>query len=103
MLFDSAWWIPPDLMALFTLVPPAQILFASDAPYGSTTVSAAVAAAAGAAGRAVAEQIALIASGQSLRIAAGEPLAVAGPAIGERDRAQSPAARPRRRTFCRSG
>jgi predicted TIM-barrel fold metal-dependent hydrolase len=35
LLFDTAWWSPADLLALFTLVPPGQILFGSDAPYGT--------------------------------------------------------------------
>lgn len=87
LLFDTAWWISQDLAALFTLVPPAQIVFASDAPYGVTSVAAAsqlrLALQAGLTG----EQVALIASGQSLQIANGEPLAVTGPAAGERDRA----------------
>jgi uncharacterized protein len=87
IIFDSAWWIPTDLIALFTLVPPAQIVFASDAPYGSTLTSAAgqlrLALQAGLSP----EQVSLIASGQSLRIARAEPLEVAGPAVGERDRA----------------
>src|SRR5947208_17133361 len=41
LLFDTAWWMPADLRALFALVPPGQILFASDAPYGSTAMAAA--------------------------------------------------------------
>ena len=40
LLFDTAWWMPADLLALFSLVPPGQILFASDAPYGTTAMSA---------------------------------------------------------------
>ena len=35
LYFDTAWWSPSDLLALFSLVPPGQILMASDAPYGS--------------------------------------------------------------------
>jgi uncharacterized protein len=31
--FDTAWWNPADLQALFALVPPGRILFGSDAPY----------------------------------------------------------------------
>ena len=31
--FDTAWWSPADLLALFALVPPGRILFGSDAPY----------------------------------------------------------------------
>jgi uncharacterized protein len=87
IVFDSAWWIPSDLTALFTLVPPAQIVFASDAPYGSTLASAACQLRLALQAGLSPEQIALIASGQSLRLAAGEPLAVAGPAVGERERA----------------
>jgi predicted TIM-barrel fold metal-dependent hydrolase len=87
LLFDTAWWMPADLMTLFSLVPPGQILFASDAPYGHTGFSAAfhfrVALAAGLS----AEQIRSIASEQSLRLAAGEPLQPVGPAVGERERA----------------
>ncbi len=33
LFFDTSWWSPTDLLALFALVPPRHILFASDAPY----------------------------------------------------------------------
>jgi predicted TIM-barrel fold metal-dependent hydrolase len=87
VLFDSSWWITQDLTTLFSLVPPAQILFASDAPYGLTGVSAAAQLRLALQAGLTAEQVALIASGQSLQIAQGGPLAVAGPAVGERDHA----------------
>jgi predicted TIM-barrel fold metal-dependent hydrolase len=35
LFFDTAWWAPNDLLALFALVPPGQILWGSDAPYGT--------------------------------------------------------------------
>ena len=35
LFFDTSWWSPADLQALLALVPPGQILMASDAPYGS--------------------------------------------------------------------
>ncbi len=85
LLFDTAWWMPADLQALFSLVPPGQILFASDAPYGMTMMSAVfqlrVAIQCGLSDA----QIRSISSEQALRIAAGEPLAPAGPAVGERE------------------
>jgi hypothetical protein len=87
VLFDTAWWISQDLMALFALVPAAQILFASDAPYGLTGVSAASHLRLALQAGATPEQVALIASGQSQQIAQRGPLAVSGPAVGEREQA----------------
>src|SRR5205807_8002571 len=87
LLFDTAWWMPADLFTLFSLVPPGQILFASDAPYGQTGMSASFMLRTALQVGLSTEQIRSIASGQALRIAAGEPLQSAGPAIGERERA----------------
>jgi predicted TIM-barrel fold metal-dependent hydrolase len=87
LLFDTSWWIGPDLMTLFSLVPPGQIVFASDAPYGNTLVSAISQVRLMIQAGLSTDQIRLITSGQSRRIAACEPLAVAGPAIGECARA----------------
>jgi uncharacterized protein len=87
LLFDTAWWMPADLQALFALVPPGQVLFASDAPYGHTLMSAVTQLRSALQVGLSADQIRSITSEQSLRIAAGEPLQPAGPAVGERDRA----------------
>jgi uncharacterized protein len=87
LMFDTAWWMPADLQALFALVPPGQILFASDAPYGHTLMSAIFQLRSAVQVGLSAEQIRSITSEQSLRIAAGEPLVPAGPAVGERDHA----------------
>jgi uncharacterized protein len=87
LLFDSAWWLPSDMITLFSLIPPGQILFASDAPYGNTPVSAAFQLRCALRAGLSAEHIRSIASEQALRIAAGEALAQLGPAIGERERA----------------
>jgi uncharacterized protein len=38
LFFDTSWWTPAQLMALFRLVPPGRILNASDLPY-STPIS----------------------------------------------------------------
>jgi predicted TIM-barrel fold metal-dependent hydrolase len=40
LYIDTAWWNPADLIALFALVPPAQILWASDSPYGLPLMAA---------------------------------------------------------------
>jgi predicted TIM-barrel fold metal-dependent hydrolase len=85
LLFDTAWWMPADLLSLFSLVPPGQILFASDAPYGTTSMSAVFQLRYALQLGMSHDQIRSITSGQALRIAAGAPLQPAGPAIGEHD------------------
>jgi predicted TIM-barrel fold metal-dependent hydrolase len=87
LLFDSAWWMPSDLEALFSLVPPGQILFASDSPYGATAISSAFQLRVALQVGLSPEQIRLITSEQSLRVAEGSALVPAGPAVGERERA----------------
>jgi predicted TIM-barrel fold metal-dependent hydrolase len=87
LFFDTAWWMPADLQALFSLVPPGQILFASDAPYGATAMSSVFQLRVALQAGLTAEQIRSIAGGQSLRLAAGQPPEPAGPAVGERERA----------------
>jgi predicted TIM-barrel fold metal-dependent hydrolase len=87
LLFDTAWWIPTDFETLFSLVPPGQILFASDAPYGNTLISAAFQMRWALQLGFSAEQIRSVAADQSLRLAAGEPPEPAGPPIGEREKA----------------
>jgi uncharacterized protein len=87
LLFDTAWWMPADLITLFSLVPPGQILFASDAPYGSTPTAAAFQIRVALEVGFSAEQIRSMASEQSLRLVAGEPLVPAGEPVGERERA----------------
>ncbi|MGO9753790.1 MAG: amidohydrolase family protein, partial [Solirubrobacteraceae bacterium] len=85
LLFDTAWWMPADLLSLFSLVPAGQLVFASDSPYGHTLVSGAAQGRLMLQAGLAPEQIRSITSGQSLRIAAGAPLAPAGAAIGERE------------------
>jgi predicted TIM-barrel fold metal-dependent hydrolase len=87
LFFDTAWWMPADLQTLFSLVPPGQILFASDAPYGSTAISAAFQLRCALQAGLSAEQVRSIASGQALRLAAGEDPRPAGEAVGEREQA----------------
>ena len=42
LLFDTAWWNPADLAALFGWVDAGQILYASDMPYGAPLMSATI-------------------------------------------------------------
>jgi hypothetical protein len=87
LLFDTAWWMPTDLIALFSLVPPGQILFASDSPYGSTLMSSSFQLRLGLQAGLSGDQLRSVASRQALRLAAGEPLLPAGPPVGEREQA----------------
>jgi hypothetical protein len=74
LLIDTSWWSPGDLIALFTLVSPGQIVWASDSPYGLPLTSAvthlryALQAGVGEAG------LRSIAGGQMRRVLAGDEL-----------------------------
>lgn len=90
LFFDTAWWTPAHLMALFRLVPPGRILGASDLPY-STPVSALMST-----GRCAwqagldREQVASVLGGQATRLVEGlEPLDL-GPPPTEEARAVGP-------------
>jgi predicted TIM-barrel fold metal-dependent hydrolase len=88
LLFDTAWWMPADLVSLFSLVPPGQILLASDSPYGHTLMSTSFQLRWALQAGLSSEQIRSVASEQALRLAAGEPLRPAGPPVGETERPQ---------------
>ncbi len=87
LLFDTSWWIPADMLSLFSLVPPGQLLFASDSPYGHTLVSGAAQVRLMLQAGLSPEQVRSITSEQSLRIAADEPVVPVGPAPGEHEQA----------------
>ena len=40
VFIDTAWWNPSDLIAMFSLCPPANVVWASDSPYGLPLVAA---------------------------------------------------------------
>jgi predicted TIM-barrel fold metal-dependent hydrolase len=82
LFFDTAWWSPADIQALFALVAPGQILMASDAPYGSPTWAAVMAARNGLQAGLGAEQIRAVLGGQALRLVNGEDPLDLGPAPG---------------------
>jgi predicted TIM-barrel fold metal-dependent hydrolase len=73
VFFDTSVWSPIDLLSFFRLVPPEQVLYASDYPYGlqpqSLLISLRTARAAGL----TEEQIVEMLAGNANRIADGEP------------------------------
>ncbi len=83
LFFDTAWWAPADLQALFALVPPGQILMASDAPYGSPVWAAVMAIRNALQVGLDADQARAVAGGQALRLVAGEDPLDLGPAPGD--------------------
>jgi uncharacterized protein len=81
LFFDTSWWSPSDVQALFALVPPGQILMASDAPYGSPTWATVMAARNALQAGLDAEQTRAVIGGQALRLVNGdEPLDLGPPA-----------------------
>ena len=85
LFFDTSWWSPADVQALIALVPPGQILMASDAPYGSPTWAAVMTTRNALQLGLDPDQARAIAGGQALRIVSGDqPLHLGPPPGGDR-------------------
>ncbi len=80
LFIDTAWWNPVDVVALYTLAPPGQVLWASDAPYGHPLVSAVQGLRCALQAGLTSEQVRGTAGAQLARMIAGEPLLDLGPA-----------------------
>jgi len=82
LCFDTAWWQLDDMLQLYATIPPGQIHYASDMPYGGGVFASLAmircARQAGLSG----ETIAQIAGGQLQRVLDGEPPLDLGPAPG---------------------
>jgi uncharacterized protein len=90
LFFDSAWWAPSDLLAMFALVPPGQILFGSDAPYGTPALGLIMTLRYALQTGLTDEQARAVAGGQLERILAGEQPLGLGPAPGPASLATDP-------------
>src|SRR5215218_9949107 len=82
LLFDTAWWTPSDLLALFAFIPPGQILFGSDAPYGTPLHSEVMALRCALQAGLTADQACCVLGGQAARLVAGDDLIDLGPPAG---------------------
>src|SRR4051794_5200619 len=82
LFFDSAWWNAQDMLTLFSLVPPGQILWGSDAPYGTPLQSQITAFRCALQSGVPVDAIPSIGGAQMARLVAGEEPLYLGPAPG---------------------
>ena len=82
LFYDTAWWSPVDLIALFALVPPGQILYASDTPYGTPLQTAILTLRCALEAGLSEEQVVSVAGAQLERLLGGEDTLDLGPAPG---------------------
>jgi hypothetical protein len=87
LFFDTAWWSPADHLSLFAYVPPGQILFGSDAPYGTPLQAQVQMTRYGLQAGLTVDQMRSVLGEQTARLIAGEPAIDLGPAPGP-ERAQ---------------
>jgi uncharacterized protein len=89
LYFDTAWWNVADQLQMYTTIPPGQILYASDMPYGPGLLAAFVFMRVARAVGHPPEVLRSIAGEQLARVVAGEDPVDVGPppgvhAVGER-------------------
>jgi uncharacterized protein len=82
LLFDTAWWLVADHLQLYATIPPGQILYASDMPYGPGLSTAFIFVRVARAVGLPPEALRAIAGGQLARVVAGEDPLDVGPAPG---------------------
>ena len=82
IFIDTAWWNPADHIALFSLVAPSQIVWASDSPYGMPVLAAWTHARAALTAGVRGEALRSIMGGQTARLVAGEDPLWVGDAPG---------------------
>ena len=82
LFFDTAWWSASDLQALLALVPPGQVLMASDAPYSTPAWGATATLRHALQVGLDSDQIRGVLGGQAARLVAGEEPLDLGPPPG---------------------
>src|SRR3954462_7681700 len=90
VFIDTAWWNPADLIALFALVAPSQIVWASDSPYGLPVLAAFSHARCALQAGVGDEALRSIMGGQIARLVAGEDPGWVGEAPGPSEAALHP-------------
>jgi predicted TIM-barrel fold metal-dependent hydrolase len=82
ILFDTSWWNIADMLTLFSTIPPGQILYASDMPYGGPRFPSFLMLRCARAVGMTPAQARSIAGAQTARVVDGEDLEDHGPAVG---------------------
>jgi uncharacterized protein len=86
LYFDTSWWAAADVMVLCGLIPPGQVLFASDTPYGTPAQHAPFVLRCALQAGLSDDQIRGVMGGQIARLVAGEEPLDLGPALDLRER-----------------
>jgi hypothetical protein len=90
VFIDTAWWNPADHIALFSLVDPSHIVWASDSPYGLPILAAWTHARAALQAGVSDEALRCIMGGQTERLVSGDDPLWVGPAPGASEAALHP-------------
>ena len=85
LYFDTSWWSPADVLTLCRLVPPGQVLFASDCPYGTPLQHAIFVVRCALQAGLSEEQTRALMGGQTERLVGGGEPPDLGPAPGGRE------------------
>ena len=84
VFIDTAWWSAADQLTMFALVPPSNLLYASDLPYMTPALITGISIRIGLQVGLSAEQMRGILGGQAERLLTGDELLDLGPAPGYR-------------------
>ena len=82
VLIDTSWWNPVDLVALFALAPPANVVWASDSPYGRPISAVVIGLRCALQAGLTPTQLRGVAGGTLARVLDGHPPADLGPPPG---------------------
>jgi hypothetical protein len=83
LFFDTSWWNPADVWALFRMVPPSRILYASDIPFASPATGLIMTGRLAIQAGLAPEQVRAVMGGQLERLVAHEDPLDVGPAPTE--------------------
>ena len=83
VFFDTAWFSAADQLAVYSHIPPGQILYATDIPFGTPQLSVVTSLRPALQAGLTPAHIESVMSGQLERIVAGEQTIDLGPAVGD--------------------